>query len=73
MPTKNPRINLTINAEEASVLNDLAKKQKKSVSGLVYELVIEALEKREDLALSEIAKLRDKPKSKRISHKDAWK
>ena len=55
------------------MLNKLAKKQKKSVSGLVYELVMEALDKREDFALSAIAESRYTQKAKRVSHEDVWK
>lgn len=34
---------------------------------------MEALERREDIALSDIAQARDKQKAKRIKHHDAWK
>ena len=44
-----------------------------SVSSLTKELILEALERREDMALSAIAELRDKPKVKKVKHDDAWK
>ena len=72
MSIKNLIINLTVNSAEASMLNKLAKKQKKSVSGLVYELVMEALDKREDFALSAIAESRDTQKAKRVSHEEIY-
>lgn len=73
MPTKNPRINITFEEMSADLLIKLAKKQKKSVSSLAKELILEALERREDIALSDIANARDKEKEKRITHHDAWK
>ncbi len=49
------------------------KQENKSVSMLAKELILEALEYREDLALSTLAKIRDKSKVKKIKHEDAWK
>lgn len=73
MPTKNPRINITLEESMAGLLADLAEQEHKSVSSLAKDLVLEALERREDIALSVIAKIRDIPKAKRIRHTDAWK
>lgn len=73
MPTKNPRVNVTFEEATAEFLTELAKQEDKSVSSLVKELIIEALERREDLALSAIAEIRDVQHTKKIGHKDAWK
>ena len=73
MPTRNPRINITFEQEAAKLLSDLAKQENKSISSLSKELILEALEYREDLALSSLAKIRDTKKAKRIKHEDAWK
>jgi hypothetical protein len=73
MPTKNPRINITFEEITAGVLTGLARQEKKSVSLLAKELILEALENREDLALSEIAKIRDTKRVKTVKHADAWK
>jgi hypothetical protein len=73
MPTKNPRINITLEESTASLLSSLAEQEHKSISGLTKELVLEALERREDMALSAIAEIRDVPKKKRIKHDDVWK
>ncbi|MCL5436648.1 MAG: DUF6290 family protein [Candidatus Dependentiae bacterium] len=73
MPTKNPRINITLDPRTADIIARLAKERHVSLSSVAQTLIIEALEQHEDLALSEIAKLRDKPKTKRYSHTDAWK
>jgi hypothetical protein len=73
MPTNNPRINITVEQSVASVLSSLAEHEHKSISSLAKELLLEALERREDITLSAIAKIRDAAKAKRIKHTDAWK
>lgn len=73
MPTKNPRINITLQDSANNVLLLLAKKEHKSVSSLAEELILEALELREDVMLSDLALLRDKKRVKRVKHADAWK
>jgi len=73
MPTKNPRINITFDQEYSELLTAMAKKRNKSVSSLSKELILEALERQEDMSLSELAEARDIVKAKRVSHKDAWK
>lgn len=72
MPTSNPRINVTFEPALAALLASLARQENKSVSALAKELVIEALERREDMALSAIANLRDKAQQKLVSHDEAW-
>ena len=73
MPTKNPRINITMEDSIISLLVQLAAQEHKSVSSIAKELVLEALERREDKVLSAIAKIRDTTKAKKIKHDDAWK
>ena len=73
MPTKNPRVNITLEESEAGILSDLAKKEGKSVSRLAKELILESLERREDIVFSKIAESRDIKNAKRISHEDVWK
>lgn len=72
MPTKNPRINITFEAATAGLLFSIAEHEHKSVSGLAKELILEALDRREDMVLSALAEVRDHRESKRVSHKDAW-
>lgn len=72
MPTKNPRINITFDETVVSLLAQLASQKNRSVSSIANELVLEALERREDIALSKIAEIRDRPKAKRYSHSSAW-
>lgn len=73
MPTKNPRINITLKESTAGFLSSLAKHEHKSVSNLAKELILEALERREDIALSMLAEIRDTAKEKKVKHIDAWK
>jgi hypothetical protein len=73
MPTKNPRINITLEESTAGLLACLAKHEHKSISSLAKELMLEALDRREDMTLSTIAEARDIKNAKRIKHDDAWK
>ena len=73
MPTTNPRINVTFEPKLSNQISSLAAHEHKSASKLIKELVIEALEKREDIYLSDIAENRDVENQKTISHEDAWK
>ena len=73
MPTKNPRINITVDAETASLLTSMAQQENRSLSSLATELILDALEKREDMALSVLAEQRDHTDSKRVEHVEAWK
>ena len=73
MTTKNPRINVTFEVKTANFLSQLARDEHKSVSNLVRELALEAIEIREDMNLSKLAKKLDKENVKTYSHEDAWK
>jgi hypothetical protein len=67
---KNPRINITLDKKQADIISDLAKENHQSVASLVKELTYESLLRREDLALSELANLRDQEQT--VSHDKAW-
>lgn len=73
MPTKKPRVSIPFEDAIASKLVALAKQEGKSIFRVAKELVLEALELREDMALSAIAEARDVKKTKTIAHEDAWK
>ncbi len=73
MPTKNPRVNITFEPSTVAILLSLAKQEHMSLSNLTKELVLEALDRREDRVLSAIAEARDCKSVKTISHDDAWK
>lgn len=72
MTTKNPRVNVTFEKTAAGLLAHLAHQEHKSIAGIVRELTYEALEMREDLCLSELAKKLDKANAKTYSHNEAW-
>ena len=72
MPTKHPRVNITFEEATAVLLADLAHQEHKSVSGFAKELILEALERREDMSLSALAEIRDHGESKKVKHEDVW-
>lgn len=73
MGTKKPRINVTLDPREEKFLAMLAEKEDKSISLLMRELMLEALERREDIALSMLADMRIERKEEKIAHEDVWK
>lgn len=73
MPAKNPRLNVVLDPVLLSSLAELAKKEAKSLSEIAKELIVNALERHEDLALSRVASARDEAKADRVSHDKAWK
>lgn len=73
MSIKNAAIHIAFEATTLGILSELAQHEHKSVEGIAKELIIEALERREDRTLSAIAESRDKPGVARVKHEDAWK
>lgn len=73
MVTKNPRINVTFEDKISALLGELATRESRSISSLVRELTLEALERREDKLLSQLGDELDNKSSKTYSHEDAWK
>lgn len=73
MATLHPRLNITFDPEKAAILADLAKRNHQSISAVAKELILEALERREDMALSALAEQRDSENQKKVAHEDAWK
>ena len=73
MPTKNPRINITLEHSTIELLTELAKQTHQSVSHLAKTLMLEALERREDQALANLSDARDLDTRHKVSHTDVWK
>ncbi|HEY4715585.1 MAG TPA: toxin-antitoxin system, antitoxin component [bacterium] len=69
MPAKNPRINVVIEKPFYNIVRYLANRDKTSLSLKVRDLIKEALEIEEDIALSRFAEKREKT----FSHKAALK
>ncbi len=74
MATKNPRINVVVEADLHSFLSKLAKSNGVSLSLLSRDLIKEALEIREDLFWQKVAEKRDSTFSEKdsISHEKMW-
>ncbi len=74
MPTKNPRINVVLEKPLYDNIERLAKKDGVSLSLKVRDLVKEALEIQEDIALSNFAKKRERTfrKTKALKHNEVW-
>jgi len=74
MPTKNPRINVVLEKPLYKSVERIARKDGVSLSLKVRDLVKEALEMEEDIALASIAGEREKTFTRRkaLSHDEAW-
>ena len=74
MPTKNPRINVVLEKRLYTSIERLAKKEGVSLSLKVRDLVKEALEMEEDVALAQFSSEREKTfrKTKSVGHDEAW-
>lgn len=73
MPTKNPRLNVVLSVELYEMVEKISKQEDKSMSTVAKELIEDALEKHEDLLLSETAMRREAKSKKTVSHDKAWK
>ena len=73
MPTKNPRLNVVLDNELYEMIEKIAKQEGKSMSVVAKELMEDALEKHEDLLLSEMAMKREAKSKKTVPHDKAWK
>lgn len=75
MPTRNPRYMVTVNPETSFYLMNISKQTHKPISGIISELINEALELREDYYWSKQAEEAErKAKGKRrIPAEEVWK
>ena len=74
MPTQNPRVNVVLDNFLYQNVRLLAEKDNVSLSAKVRDLLKEALEIQEDIALSAFAGKREKSwnDSKALTHDDVW-
>ena len=74
MPAQNPRINVVLDNSLYQNVQLLAEKDNVSLSSKVRDLLKEALEIQEDMALSAFAEKREESwnDSKALSHNDVW-
>lgn len=75
MPTKNPRVNIVVEPPLYSVLHDIASSEGVSMSTIARDLIREAIELREDIALADFAdtRMQTLDRAKALSHDDVWK
>ena len=73
MSTIKPRINVTMPPDIAATLAKKAGMNKMSVSRMALNLIMDAMERDEDIYFSEIAELRERSTKIWIAHSDAWK
>ena len=74
MPTKNPRVNIVVEPPLYIAMQDLAACEGVSMSTVARDLIREAIDLREDVALAALADTRIKTfdKKKALTHKDVW-
>lgn len=74
MPTKNPRVNIVVEPPLYSAIHDLATREGVSMSTIARDLIREALNLREDVALADFADTRMKTFERKValSHEDVW-
>jgi hypothetical protein len=72
MPTTLPRVNLTVPKEINKILFQLAKRDQMSVSAKTLELIKQAIEVEEDIALGKIAEARLKHKKRLFPFEKGW-
>jgi len=74
MPSQNPRINVVLDNSLYRKVQILAEKDKVSLSTKVRDLLKEALEIQEDIALSAFAEKREKTWNDldALNHNDVW-
>jgi hypothetical protein len=72
MPTQLQRINLSVEESLVKDLEFLANLNKKTIAGLAKELILDALERRDDLYLSRLAQEMDNENAKTLSHEEFW-
>lgn len=73
MPTKNPRLNVVLTKAILQMLSEIARNEDKSLSVVAQELIIEALDRHEDILLSGLAMKRERECKRTIGHDKAWK
>jgi predicted DNA-binding protein len=75
MATRNPRYMVTVNPETSVFLNNISKNTHKPISGIISELINEALELREDYYWSKQAEEAENKSigKRRIPAEEVWK
>ncbi len=74
MPTKNPRINISVDRPLYGIMQGLAEEKGISLSMLARDLIKESLELQEDASLAVLAEKREKnfDPNKALTHEQVW-
>jgi predicted DNA-binding protein len=74
MPTKNPRVNIVIEPPLYGIIHDLATSEGVSMSTIARDLIREAINLREDVALASFADTRMNTFDRKValSHENVW-
>lgn len=74
MPTKNPRINISVDRPLYGIMQGLAEEKGISLSMLARDLIKESLELQEDASLAAFAEKREKnfDPNKALTHEQVW-
>ncbi len=74
MPTKNPRVNVVLDVQLYAAVSELAENHGVSMSMIMRDLVREAMEIREDVALAQIADQRAQTfePDMAMTHDEVW-
>ena len=74
VPTLNPRVNVVLERPVYEMLRRIARHEDVSLSSKAYQLIREALEVHEDVALGWIGEERERTfkRSKALSHEQVW-
>jgi metal-responsive CopG/Arc/MetJ family transcriptional regulator len=75
VPAKNPRVNVVLERPLYAALDRLARRDGTSLSSKARDLLRDALEQYEDVALGEVARARDATfgRSKALTHEAVWR
>ncbi|MEO1219558.1 MAG: hypothetical protein AAFV97_03635 [Bacteroidota bacterium] len=73
MTTQRPQVNIKLAPSTFSMLGNMAQKKHQSRAGVAKDLIAEALEYREDVAISALALSRSAGCKAVIGHQDAWR
>jgi len=71
MTTLTPRLNITMPPDISALLAQKAKRHNVSLSKMALALMVDAMERDEDIHFSKLAEKRETQKL--VSHADAWK
>ena len=75
MPTKNPRINVSLEKTIYDIISEISKRKGISMSMVTRDLIKEAIETSEDVWLTSFAEKRERTldRDKSLTHDEMWR